>query len=265
MSRWGKERVTEFIDHVLRIETLIDSSKAWERKKIKNPIIKDHRKYHHPSRLKIEEGHDYMNDYLNPKEWIDDQKEKINKVEVAEYLDIFSSPTKDIMRFIRDNAPLKTWEADIVAMLYDESMYFAPQRLTKTSNEGWACVAPNTLISTKHGFLTAKNIIDKKIESEVFDGVSHKKITNWFKFENRNMISVETNRGYKLTGSENHRVYDKNLNWNRMDDLKVGKEIALSKTNIWSENYCAVEYSPVQRLDSKTIKNILGKKYWKYN
>jgi stage V sporulation protein R len=79
-----------------------------------------------------------MEDYLNPKEWIDDQKEKIEKNETAEYLEIFSNSTKDIMRFIRDYAPLKPWEADIVAMLYDESMYFAPQRITKTTNEGWA-------------------------------------------------------------------------------------------------------------------------------
>jgi stage V sporulation protein R len=136
MSRWGKERVTEFIDNVLRIETLIDFSKSWERKKIKNIEIKDERKYRHPSRLKTH--HDYMDDYLNPKEWIEDQQKEINRAEIADYLDIFNNPTKDIMGFIRDYAPLKPWEADIVAMLYNESMYFAPQRMTKTINEGLA-------------------------------------------------------------------------------------------------------------------------------
>lgn len=151
MSRWGKERVTEFIDHVLRIETLIDFSKAWERKKIKNPIIKDERKYKHPNRLKSKQDHDYMEDYLNPQEWIDNQKEKIEKNEAAEYLDIFNNPTKDVMRFIRDYAPLKPWEADIVAMLYDESMYFAPQRLTKTINEGWASFCDYNIMA-RQGF-----------------------------------------------------------------------------------------------------------------
>jgi len=151
MSRWGKERVIEFIDHVLRIETLIDFSKAWERKKVKNPIIKDHRKYRHPNRLKTKEDHDYMEDYLNPEEWMYDQKERIDKIEAAEYLDIFTSSTKDIMRFIRDCAPLKPWEADIVAMLYDESMYFAPQRLTKTINEGWASYVDYNIMS-RQGF-----------------------------------------------------------------------------------------------------------------
>lgn len=151
MTRWGKERVTEFIDHVLRIETLIDFSKSWERKKIKNPIIKDERKYKHPNRLKSKEDHDYMQDYLNPQEWIDNQKEKIEKLEAAEYLDIFNSSTKDIMRFIRDYAPLKPWEADIVAMLYDESMYFAPQRITKTINEGFASFCDYNIMA-RQGF-----------------------------------------------------------------------------------------------------------------
>lgn len=39
MSRWGKERVIEFMDYLLRIDTLIDGAKAWHHKVIKNPII----------------------------------------------------------------------------------------------------------------------------------------------------------------------------------------------------------------------------------
>lgn len=265
MSRWGKERVTEFIDHVLRIETLIDFSKAWERKKIKNPIIKDEREYYYPDRLKIKKDHEYMNDYLNPEEWINDQKDKIEKKEILKYLEIFDNPTKDIMGFIRDYAPLKPWEADIVSMLYDESMYFAPQRLTKVANEGFACVAPDTLISTKNGILTAKEIVDKKIRSSVFDGENSRKISNWFVFNNRNIISIETNRGYKLSGSENHRIYNENCEWARLDNLEINSKINLSRTNTWTENLFEINYNPSRRLDSKSIKSILGNKYWKYN
>jgi stage V sporulation protein R len=147
MSRWGKERVTEFIDHVLRIETLIDPAKAWEPKRYKNNIPRDDRKYRHPNRLKVEEGHDYMDGYLNTEEWIREQRKKIEKMEAAEYLDLFVGSTKDIMGFIRDNAPLKTWESDIVSMLYEESMYFAPQRMTKAINEGWASFTDYQIIA----------------------------------------------------------------------------------------------------------------------
>lgn len=138
MSRWGKERVTEFIDYVLRIETLIDPAKAWVPKKYKDNIPRDSRKYHHPGRLKVEEGHDYMEDYVNTEDWIKKQQDEIEKIEAAEYLDLFVGSTKDIMGFIRDNAPLKPWESDIVSMLYEESMYFAPQRMTKVCNEAMA-------------------------------------------------------------------------------------------------------------------------------
>lgn len=136
MTRWGNERVTEFIDHVLRLETLIDTTKAWQRKKIKNPIVKDERHYHHPSRINVE--HEYMDKYINPDKLRLKQLEQIDRIEKAESIDLFTDPTKDVLGFIRDYAPLKTWQADIVAMLYDESMYFAPQRTTKMLNEGWA-------------------------------------------------------------------------------------------------------------------------------
>jgi stage V sporulation protein R len=147
MSRWGKEKVTEFINHVLRIETLIDPTKAWERKKVKNPIVKDSREYKHPRRLKVAEGHDYMEEYINPEEWTEKQHRKIEREEIAQQLDLFTNSTKDIMRFIRDYAPLKPWQSDIVAMLYEEAMYFAPQRTTKTLNEGWASYIDYNIIA----------------------------------------------------------------------------------------------------------------------
>ena len=151
MSRWGKEKVTEFIDHVLRIDTLVDASKAWSRKKIKNPIIKDERKYRHPARLKVSDGHDYMEPYVNTDEWRQKQKRKIERKEAAAQMDIFTSSTRDILGFIRDYAPLKPWQADIVAMLYNESMYFAPQRPTKMMNEGWASFVDYNIMS-RQGF-----------------------------------------------------------------------------------------------------------------
>ena len=56
MARWGKEKVTEFIDNLLRIETLIDPSKAWETRQVKNPIVRDERKYRYPKRIKIDKN-----------------------------------------------------------------------------------------------------------------------------------------------------------------------------------------------------------------
>jgi len=45
---------------------------------------------------------------------------------------------KDILGYIRDNANLKPWQRDIVSILYEEALYFYPQGMTKTCNEGCA-------------------------------------------------------------------------------------------------------------------------------
>lgn len=264
MSRWGKERVTEFIDHVLRIETLIDPSKAWQPKRYKDNIPKDNRKYLHPSRLKVEEGHDYMEDYVNTEGWIKKQHEKIEKIEAAEYLDLFVGSTKDIMGFIRDNAPLKPWESDIVSMLYEESMYFAPQRMTKTINEGMACVSPETLIATDKGILTAKELVEGKISCLVSDGEDNRKVSNWFVFDDRKTVTIETKRGYKISGSDNHRIMDSDGRWTHMRDVRQGLKMKIAGSDVWPKNLVSLDYNEEERLDSKKIKRILGHRYWKY-
>ena len=265
MSRWGKERVTEFIDYVLRIETLIDPAKAWIPKKYKDNIPRDSRKYRYPGRLKVEEGHDYMEDYVNTEGWIKKQQGEIEKIEAAEYLDLFVGSTKDIMGFIRDNAPLKPWESDIVSMLYEESMYFAPQRMTKTINEGMACVGPETLIATDIGVITAKRLVDEKISCFVHDGEKERKVSNWFRFDDRKTVTIETSRGYKITGSDNHRIMDQHGSWIHMSDFKEGDLIKISGSGVWSERMVSIDYKEKDRLDSKKIKAILQPKYWKYN
>jgi stage V sporulation protein R len=168
-ARWGKERITEFIDHCLRIDTLIDFSKAWDKREIKERVIKDSRKWKHPKRLDTAE-HDYMEPYINTAEWRDKQREKIERNEIAEELGIFKSPTKDIMGFLRDHAPLKPWQGDILSMLYEESLYFAPQRLTKMINEGWASYTDHTIMC-KHGLC---GLGQKSADAGIFEYAKHK-------------------------------------------------------------------------------------------
>lgn len=136
MARWGKERVTEFIDNVLRIDTLVDSAKEWKPKPIDKQVFRDHRNVQHPERR--EATNDYMDDWINNREYMKGEKERVKKEELAEELELFSVPERDIFGYIKDHAPLKPWQQDIVSMLYEEACYFAPQRLTKMINEGWA-------------------------------------------------------------------------------------------------------------------------------
>ena len=60
MKRWGTERVMTFIDHVLRIESLIDMTQAWNTREIKEQIIRDNRIYELPRRLQLQDDHLYM-------------------------------------------------------------------------------------------------------------------------------------------------------------------------------------------------------------
>jgi stage V sporulation protein R len=136
MARWGREAVTSFIDHCLRLDTLIDPSNAWKEKSIRDSVIRDERHYEFPTRLNPD--NDYMYSWLNPEERIQKEKEQIRKREVAADIGILKKPDRDILGYLKNNAPIKPWQQDIISMLYEEALYFAPQRATKTLNEGWA-------------------------------------------------------------------------------------------------------------------------------
>jgi len=138
MARWGKEKVTEFIDNVLRIETLIDPTKAWQQRQVKDPIIRDVRKYKYPRRMPIEKSHMYMDRWIHTDEFINSEHARIKEEEKRDELGIFAKPERDIYGWIKDNANLKPWQNDIMSMLYEEALYFGPQGLTKTINEGFA-------------------------------------------------------------------------------------------------------------------------------
>lgn len=152
MARWGKERVTEFIDHVMRLETLIDGAEAWTEKVVKEKNIRDHRKYHTPRRLTVSKDRMYMEPFLNTPAFRQRENERVHEQDIADEICVFQQPTKNILGFLRDNAPLKPWQADIVSMLYDEAMYFFPQRQTKVLNEGWASMT-DTVIMAEMGLI----------------------------------------------------------------------------------------------------------------
>ena len=116
----------------------MDVNKAWDQREIKDIVMRDHREYEFPRRLHVDKDRDYMEPWINDPKFRQQENVRIRKEETARELGIFDQPDKDIMRFIRDNAPLKLWQQDIVAMLLEEALYFAPQRQTKVINEGFA-------------------------------------------------------------------------------------------------------------------------------
>jgi stage V sporulation protein R len=253
MARWGKEKVTEFLDYLLRIDTLVDGASAWHQKVIKDRNIIDKRNYRFPKRLKVDSDRFYMDNYINTKEFKERENEKVKDKDLAEELGFFIEPVKDIFGFLRDNAPLKPWQQDIMSMIYEESIYFFPQRQTKVLNEGWACGRKDSLVSTNMGILTLGEIVDKKLPVMVYDGEKSRNVTNWFTFENRDVYRIETRRGYVFEGSNNHRIMGNN-DWVRLDKMNVGEKVKISFSNIWTKKYQKIDYKlPNKRIELKQI------------
>lgn len=264
MTRWGKERVTEFLDYLLRIDTLIDGASAWHQKVIKDRNIADKRDYRVPVRLKVDSDRFYMDSYINTKEFKVREDEKAKDKDLADELGFFIEPVKDIFGFLRDNAPLKPWQQDIMSMIYEESMYFYPQRQTKVLNEGWACGKNNTLVCTDCGVLTLKDIVDNKLKVSIWDGNKEKLVTNWFKFDNRDVYRVVTKRGYKFEGSNNHRILNSDDKWIRLENMQVGSIVKIVKSNLWNVNYQIVSFQePPRRIELKDIAKMADVSYSK--
>lgn len=170
MDRWGEERVTEFIDHVLRIETLIDAAKAWEVREIEDVIIKDEHVNEQPRRLEVNAERSHMEPWLNPGSWQEYEHERIKKLEAQKELGLFSVPDRDIFGFLKNYAPLKPWQADIMAMLYEEALYFAPQGATKTVNEAWASFGDYEMM-TRQGYV---GLGQEKYDAGIIEYAMHK-------------------------------------------------------------------------------------------
>jgi len=245
MSRWGKEKVGEFIDHLLRIETLIDPTKAWETRQVKEPIIKDARNYRYPKRIKINKDRMYMDSWVNSKDYIEKEKQRINKEERIEELGIQKSPERDIYGWIKDNCNLKPWQADIMSMLYEEALYFAPQGMTKTANEGFASWVDYHIIA-KEGLCALgqgshdEGIVEYSIHKMGVLGGKHS--MNPYKLGFMLLMDLEEkyNKGRFGTEYEECQDYKKKENWDL--NLGLGKEKVFEVVKLYDDKNLINEY-----------------------
>lgn len=145
MDRYGQEVVESFIDRCLSIENLIDAFLPFQEAKKMGDI-----EAQAPSIEvgKIKTDRPYMDRYLNPPEFMEEQKKKMadegkkSKRNPAE-------PEKDVLLFLLKNAKLEDWEHDILGIVRDEAYYYVPQMQTKIMNEGWASYWHSTIMTTK--------------------------------------------------------------------------------------------------------------------
>ena len=157
MERLGQNKVEEFIDRVLSIENLIDTSMLFETQELKRQRSERMNKAKDDIASEEDERSNALKSFMRAKE----KGEKKVAEPDTEAKDLRNKKINypvDIMLYLLENAPLEEWEADILGILRDEAYYFLPQRLTKIMNEGWASYWHSYIMTTKA--LKASEIID---------------------------------------------------------------------------------------------------------
>lgn len=81
---------------------------------------------------------EYLDRYVNPPEVLRAQADKERTERERARKIVPAEPQQDILLFLMKHAPLEDWHRDVISIVRDESYYFAPQRMTKIMNEGWA-------------------------------------------------------------------------------------------------------------------------------
>lgn len=155
MDRYGVDVVEDFIDKCLSLENLIDRFSPYVKKSTEKDKRDAEPRGSEISLLKV--NRDYMDDYINPQEFKDFQRKKMEE-EASRSAKFPSRPERDILAFLMQYAPLKNWQQDVLSIIRDEAYYFAPQGMTKIMNEGWA--------SYWHSKIMTQDILS---DSEVID------------------------------------------------------------------------------------------------
>lgn len=157
IDRYGYDVVEDFIDVCLSLENLIDRYSPYVEKPAKREPQADERDQSDLGLLKV--NRPYMRDYINPPEFVAEQRRKIAAEANQKRSKFPPEPEKDILRFLLAFAPLEEWQQDVLSIIRDEAYYFSPQGMTKTMNEGWASYWHSKIMTTK-GVMNDSEIID---------------------------------------------------------------------------------------------------------
>jgi stage V sporulation protein R len=137
VDRHGQGRVEDFIDKAQSLENMVDlfgefveSKEPWPRS------VLDEDEQPEPARLKVR-SKTYMDSFMNPPHVIESRRRRIEEAQEKEKR-LPGGPQRDLLGFLLRHAPLERWEAELLQIIREEALYFAPQRATKIMNEGWA-------------------------------------------------------------------------------------------------------------------------------
>ncbi len=154
IDKYGWDNVENFIDRCLSLENLIDYNSPFIKRKSDSQDNSD-------AKIKKLKSKNYMDKYINPPDFIDQQKKSFIKDE-TQIPRFPTEPESDILLFLMNFSPLEEWQRDVLAIIHEEAYYFSPQGQTKIMNEGWA--------SYWHSKIMTGHILQ---DSEVIDYADH--------------------------------------------------------------------------------------------
>ncbi len=158
MTRYGQDTVEDFIDACLSLDNLIDIHAAGIRRRPdRGEEEAANGKVNGTPALPRFRANEYMDSYVNPREHLVEQERRL-LAEQEQQKQFPAQPERDVLLFLMEHAPLEEWQRDIVGMVREEAVYYAPQGQTKIMNEGWATYVHSSLM-TRH-LLDANEVID---------------------------------------------------------------------------------------------------------
>ena len=161
IDRHGFSEVEQFIDLCLSLDNLIDPYLPHIRRtRSMSDEEKDQADIDRTVIAKMP-AKSYMDRHVNPPEFLEAQRKR-KQDEFNKLKSVPEEPTRDILGFLLEHAPLARWQQEILEIIRDEAYYFAPQGQTKIMNEGWA--------TYWHTRMMTNDILD---DSEVIDYCDH--------------------------------------------------------------------------------------------
>jgi stage V sporulation protein R len=145
VERHGLEKVESFIEACLSLDNLIDIHAAGIRRR---PTPVAERADEARPALRRIPAKDYMDNFINPPEYLAAQERKLKAAE-AQRRRFPEEAERDVLLFLLEHAPLEAWQRDVLDIVREEAYYFAPQRQTKIMNEGWASFSHTQLMTTR--------------------------------------------------------------------------------------------------------------------
>ncbi len=153
----GQDEVERFLDMALSLENLIDPALALaprSRRAEERPEEDADDTSTSSGRLP---SRPYMERYINPPEVLaEHRRQQAERRQRARRFP--EAPDRDVLGFLMRHGRLSTWQADLLSVVRDEALYFAPQAQTKIMNEGWASYWHTTMMT--RDLLTDAEVIE---------------------------------------------------------------------------------------------------------